>query len=187
MHSSRMTLALLMFALLLPGCGAPYVRVPPMEGDFALNDPNDGHIVKVEAASLRHVLLKYHQSAPYAIDLPAGTSSENYEWVLSNLPPGGVRVGKAPTDTPMYRVAQVFVKGNLAQADVIIPRPEGPRLVTIKCVPDLQGWYAAQSKLWNLPVEQALPQARPPIPRADELLEEEQAKEGEAGEGEAQP
>ena len=150
---------------LIGGCGGTYVNVPKLDGSPASQDPNLVVVRRVEAEALRHVLLRYPPEGPYAIELPDGTDDATYWWVLRNLPEGGEQIHRLPDDAeipPVYRVAQVVIRGLIAQVEVVIPpgRYEGDRLVSVFLSPDTEGWYANRSRLWTIPADQALRKIR---------------------------
>jgi hypothetical protein len=69
---------------------------------------------------------------------------------------------------PAYRVEQLHISGAHARADVVLPGPDGrERLVSVFEAIDLGGWYARRSKLWNIPVDEALRIVRAAPPGAE--------------------
>ena len=171
----------LQLLVLLAGCAAPRVNVPPLPGDLASHDPNGSGVLAVQVAALRHVLRDWppqrsagNDGEPgYAVVLPEGTTDKSYHRVLSQLPPGSTSDRAA--GLPTYTVAQVHMRGPHARVDVIKPDDVGgEQLVSAFGAIDISGWYIRRSKLWNIPVDQALRITRsagdetPPSERGEE-------------------
>ena len=154
--------ALLTVAAVASGCAGTYVNVPALDGSPASQNPNSTLVRNVEAEALRHVLNRYPPpDGEYAVALPAGTDDATYWWVLRHLPEGGQELRRIEDDQeipPVYRVAQVVVRGLVGQVEVVIPpdRHGEERLVSVFLSPDTEGWYANRSRLWTIPAHQAL-------------------------------
>ncbi|MEX2672884.1 MAG: hypothetical protein WD294_12335 [Phycisphaeraceae bacterium] len=148
--------------VLATGCSSNYVNVPTLDGSPASQDPNLVVVRRIEVEALNHVLRRYPPGPSYAIELPPGTDAPTYWWVLRKLPEGGQQLDQLPDDMevpPLYRVAQVVVRGMVAQVEVVVP-PGGiydhDRLVSVFLSPDMNGWYANRSRMWRIPADQAL-------------------------------
>lgn len=152
-------------ALTLTACGSPYVNIPPLEGDSpAAHNANGSSVVKVQTVALKHLVLRDNPTDGYVVQLPAGTTAATYAKVLDQLPagsqtPGG---GDAQGDLPHFEVAQVQVRGFSAQVDVIRPGHASGKqeLISVYLSVDMDGWYAKQTRVWRVPVDQALALAR---------------------------
>ncbi|QNN22450.1 hypothetical protein HED60_09240 [Planctomycetales bacterium ZRK34] len=169
----------LVFAVLsLTACGSPYVNIPPLQGDSpAAHDPDGASVAKVEAVALKHLIVRDNPADGYVVDLPAGTSKQTYAQVLDQLPVGAQTVGEGQSGLPHYEVAQVQVRGFSAQVDIIRPASAlgKQELVSVYVAVDMDGWYAQKTRVWRVPVDQALALARaaPPV----EEPAEEQAEQ----------
>lgn len=156
---------LLITLLFLTACAAPRVNLPALEGDSASHDPNIKAVALIEAAALRHVWTKWPpRNKPVAYKLPDGTLGVTFAAVQSRLPEGlSMPLHDAPEGTPVYEVAQLHIRRAFARADVIQPTEDGrTQLVSVFLSPDLGGaWFAHRSKLWTIPVEEALRISRP--------------------------
>lgn len=151
-------------ASILTGCGSLYVNLPPLPGDMATHWPNDNNVRTIEAAALVEVLKRYPPTGSYAIKLPAGTNSQTHNFVLAALPQSET-IGESSDPLPIYRVAELFIRGSHAYVDVVIP-PQGisrnEALVTVYLAPAIvDGWTVTYSRLWNIEVEKALRLTRP--------------------------
>ncbi len=132
-----------------------YVNIPAQEGTRgASSDPNTASVAKAQAAALAHVLTRWAPAGPYMVHLPNGSTAVTYEKVLSKLPgePVAFQAGE-----PTVRVAQVLIRNLHATLDIILPIDGKPAVVTVSLEPDFGSGYAiARTRVWNLPVEQAI-------------------------------
>lgn len=148
----------LLLPLLLAACSAPLVNIPPLPGDVASHDPNSAGVLAVEVTALNHVLRRWAPAGGiYAIELPPGTTNESYQSVIKQLPPGASTSEQYGGELPTYRIVQVYMRGAHARVDVIKPDDvAGEQLVSVFEAVDISGWYAQRSRLWNIPVDDAL-------------------------------
>ncbi|MDH3585271.1 MAG: hypothetical protein OER86_13790, partial [Phycisphaerae bacterium] len=162
----RSVLCAVASALLLGGCAAPYINIPPLPGNIAWADPDATSVRAVESLALGHVIDRW--PAPggrYAIQLPEGTADMTYGWVGSRL---SELVGSAPGsepaepaaeigEDPVYEVVRLRIRGARATVDVIKPALEDERrLVTVYLAMKYRGWFVERGRLWQVPVDQAL-------------------------------
>lgn len=158
-------ISILLVTLALAACAAPPVNIPALEGDTAFHGPNIRVVSIVEAAALRHVWIKWPpRQSPVAYKLPDGTQDFAFVAVQRRLPKGmAMPLHEAPEGTPVYEVAQLYIRRAFARADIIQPTEDGrTQLVSVFLSPDLGGgWFAHRSKLWNIPAEEALRINRP--------------------------
>ena len=140
------------------GCSAPLVNIPPLPGDVAWHDPNGEGVLAVEVTALNHVLRRWAPAAgAYAVELPPGTTPESYQRVIEQLPKGVSTPEQYGGELPTYRVAQVYMRGTHARVDIVKPDDlSGEQLVSVFEAVDISGWYAQRSRLWNVPVDDAL-------------------------------
>lgn len=148
------------------GCVAPsYINIPPLKGDTALHNPNDWVVRDVMVESLKKVIRDYPPAANYSVSFPQGVSEKSRALMIEKLPHGLETIWNSQNPTPIYAIKQVWVRGLNAQVDIIVPQIAGePRLVSVFCVTDIEGWYGRTSRIWRLPVEQALQLAQPVDP-----------------------
>jgi len=177
----RSVLCAVASALLLGGCAAPYINIPPLPGNIARANPDATSVRAVEALALGHVIDRW--PAPggrYAIQLPEGTADITYGWVGSRLaemtgsgPDAEVAEPAAPVaevgEDPVYEVVRLRIRASRATVDVIKPALEDERrLVTVYLAMKYSGWFVERSRLWQVPVDQALwtepAPERPPVP-----------------------
>ncbi|MBI1369438.1 MAG: hypothetical protein GC162_12390 [Planctomycetes bacterium] len=175
-------LAVIVVLAILGGCGSPYINLPGVEGDMASHDVNDINVRKVEAKALAYLLTRQPPTGQYAVALPPGSLTSTYNQVLAAVPAGGDRVTDADATIPVYRVAQVQVRGLSGQVDIIRPVGDGQReeLYSVFLETDIDGWYAAGGKLWHVPVDQALALARFEQPKPDKESEPAPAQPAES-------
>jgi len=152
---------MLVVAFSLVGCSAPYVNIPPLQGDApAMHSPNNGTVATVEAEALKYLIMQDAPPTTYIVQLPEATSEQTYNTVMSRLPDGAIRSADQTTGEPgpFYRVAQVQVRGFSSQVDIVRPRDAGGKteLVSVYLAVDIDGWYASSRRVWRIPVEQAL-------------------------------
>ena len=153
-----MTRLIYILPLLLSACAAPYVNIPPVKGDVAFHSPNGKGVIAVQTAALRYVVKRWPPKGDaYNVALPDGTTQESYRLVVGKLPEGVATPDQIGQPLPTYRVEQIHIEGPDARVDITLPGPDGrDRLVSVFEAIDMGGWYARRSKLWNIPVEEAL-------------------------------
>jgi hypothetical protein len=143
---------------ILAACSPPLVNIPPLEGDVASHNPNNSGVLAVQVTALNHVLRRWPpEGGVYAVALPEGTTEKSRQRVTEQLPVGIATPQEYDGPLPTYTVAQIYMRGPNARVDVIKPDERlGRRLVSVFQTVDISGWYAQRSKVWNIPVEQAL-------------------------------
>ncbi|MHC4994451.1 MAG: hypothetical protein ACYTGQ_05295, partial [Planctomycetota bacterium] len=144
------------------GCAAPsYINIPPLPGDTALHSPNGWVVRDVMVESLNRALKTFPPNGPYDVAFPPGVTDTSRDLMLAGLSPNQPE-GPNP-DAPLYRVAQVWVRGLSARVDIVVPNVAGEaRLVSVACTTDIEGWYAKPNpRVWRVPVPEALRLARP--------------------------
>lgn len=169
MFLRTMSIIGLLAALALGGC-ATYVNIPAQRGDLASHNPDDWTVREVTAAALTYLLTDPESSGTkvggqYAIVLPKNSKNSTYKWVTRNIPAGGDRISDEAGRIPVYRIAQVQVRGLSGQVDIVQPGPgDEEQLVSVYMKRDIDGWYGERDRLWRIPVGLALRAARPPLP-----------------------
>ena len=170
----RSVLCAVVSALLLGGCAAPYINIPPLPGNVAWADPDATAVRAVEALALGHVIERW--PAPggrYAIKLPEGTSDLTYGWVGSRLAElveapeaEAAEAAEETGEAPVYEVVRLRIRAARATVDVIKPALEDERrLVTVYLALKYRGWFVERGRLWQVPVDKALwtaPELEPP-------------------------
>ena len=156
-HAFKHVLILLtLFAAV--GCAAPsYVNIPPLAGDTALHNPNGWVVRAVMVESLKRVIRDYPPTSVYGVSLPQGVSEKSRALMIAKLPHGVTETWNPQNPVPIYSVRQVWVRGLNAQTDIVVPQIAGEeRLVSVFCVTDIEGWYGRTTRIWRLPIHQAL-------------------------------
>ncbi|MBI1372279.1 MAG: hypothetical protein GC159_05900 [Phycisphaera sp.] len=157
----------------LTGCGQTYVNIPPLPGDVAGHNVDSHNVANVESMALSHVIQENPPVGQYAVSLPPQTSSLTYNRVLAKLPKGSRRgatadSGVAPEtgsqSMPVFRIAQVKIKGLDAEVEVVRPTTDGPRLTSVYLRRDIDDWYVRWSRTWQLPLAEALKMVQPERP-----------------------
>ena len=138
------------------------MNIPALPGDVASDNPNSAGVLAVEITALNDVLKRWPpEGGAYAIVLPEGTSEKSYRRVIGQLPEGASSTEQFGGELPTYTVAQVYMRGAHARVDVIKPHDLlGQQLVSVYEAVDISGWYARRSKLWHMPVDQAIRMTR---------------------------
>jgi hypothetical protein len=164
-------LLVLITALILAGCGDPYINYPAQDQDVAWHQANSSIARSVQKAALQHVLKTWPPDGPYAVALPVGTNTETYNEVLGSLP-AGAATSETTETRPVYRVARIHIRGWNGQVDIIRPGGEtGQQLVSVYVSIDTQGWYATRHRVWRIPVDKALEISNPDLPPAAQTEE----------------
>ncbi|MBN8596817.1 MAG: hypothetical protein J0L78_03995 [Planctomycetes bacterium] len=122
------TLITLAGTIALASCTREYANYPPITGDdFATKNVNASFNMKnAMAAALRWTAMRYPppggDNAPFAINLPAGSSEETYERIVSLVGHGAQPISEANAKTlPVYHVTRVWLRGEIARIDIIRP------------------------------------------------------------------
>lgn len=157
--------SLVLTVCLLGGCTSPYINIPAQPSDVAAHDPNYNTVQRVEVAAMTAVLKQRAEAGSFTLKLPDGTLPSTYKWVLSQLPTGGNAWTKDGGFTPVYEVAAVYVRAGTAQVDVVRPIPgnaaSAGQLVSVYLDFTIEGWYAKRTRVWDIPVPDALKIAAP--------------------------
>lgn len=122
------TLLTLAGTIALASCTREYANYPPITGDeFATKNVNASFNMKnAMAAALRWTALRYPppggENAPFAINLPAGSSEETYQRVIELIGRGAQPVSEANANSlPVYHVTRVWLRGEIARIDIVRP------------------------------------------------------------------
>lgn len=122
------TLLALAGAIGAASCAREYANYPPITGDeFAVKNVNNSINMKnAIAAAVRWTAMRYPppggDGAPFAINLPAGTSEETYARVAGMVGKGAQPISEANAQTlPIYHVTRVWLRGEIARIDVVRP------------------------------------------------------------------
>ena len=164
MRPALLTVLVLVLSL-LSGCGSVYVNIPRQPSDVAGHNPNDGTVWRIEVAAMNHILQLRTEGGSYTLKLPEGTTQPNYDWVIARLPAGGNSWTQSGGFTPVYEIAAIYVRAAEGQVDVIRPAPgsnsSGGQLVSVYLTYGIDGWYVKRTRVWNIPVKEALKIAAP--------------------------
>lgn len=148
--------------LALAGC-SPYVNIPGEPGSVATASTNDLGVREAIAESLKLVIRQDPPAADWAIVLPEGTSDRNYAYVIEEVG-GGKRLADAAGDAPVYDVVSIRIRGLDGYVDLVPPveLTRGvARVQTVYLKHKLDQWHAQWSRLWHIPVADAMAIANP--------------------------
>lgn len=129
------------------GC-APWATYPPDEGGLDLSGPRTEPVPTLMIQAVLFMDSRYGTGDDFAINLPPGTPSKVYEWVIR-------RVGSGhPMEDPQeraYHVTKVRVRGLKAQVDVFYPkRPGEYQFATLSFQGDMiRGYELEGTRLWH--------------------------------------
>jgi len=163
MRTTMKIAATFVAASLLTGC-ATYTNIPGIPGDVASHSPNASGVPDVMARAIQAVADDLPFEGPYAFELPEGVTPETHSRVLMLLDDRAV--AESTPQTPVFKVAQVYLRGWYGQVDVI--RPENPadgpakspnveQVVTAKLrYEPFAGWRVRDLRLWRVPIAEAL-------------------------------
>ncbi|MGH7244673.1 MAG: hypothetical protein ACREJD_14770 [Phycisphaerales bacterium] len=122
------TLITLAGTIALASCAREYANYPPITGDeFAIKNVNNSVNMKnAIAAAIRWTALRYPppggDSAPFAINLPAGSSEETYQRIVALVGHGAQPISEANSKSmPIYHVTRVWLRGEIARIDIVRP------------------------------------------------------------------
>jgi hypothetical protein len=160
MRPALLTVLVLTLSL-LSGCGSVYVNIPRQPSDVAGHNPNDGTVWRIEVAAMNHILHLRTEGGAYTLKLPEGTTQPNYDWVIARLTAGGNSWTQSGGFAPVYEIAAIYVRAAEGQVDVIRPAPGGNQLVSVFLTYGIDGWYVKRTRVWNIPVKEALKIAAP--------------------------
>lgn len=162
------TLATLAGTIALASCTREYANYPPITGDeFATKNVNASFNMKnAIAAALRWTAMRYPppggENAPFAINLPAGSSEETYARVVALIGHGAQPISEAnATSLPVYHVTRVWLRGEIARIDIVRPvfeiadKPGGGRVyrgVEVRLAGGWKPWHVTGSSEYEIGV-----------------------------------
>jgi len=162
------TLLTLAGTIALASCAREYANYPPITGDeFAIKDVNNSMNMKnAMAAALRWTAMRYPppggDNAPFAINLPAGSSEETYARVASLIGHGAQPISEANAKSlPVYHITRVWLRGEIARIDVVRPvfevadKPTGGmvyRGVEVRLASGWSPWHVTGSSEYEIGV-----------------------------------
>ncbi len=150
-------LSVLVLGSAMWGC-SPYVNIPGEPGSVATESTNDLGVREAIAESLKLIMLREAPPADWALVLPEGTTQRNYAYVLDNVGAGS-RLADAADDAPVYEVISIQIRGLDGQVDIVPPveMTHGTaRVQTVYLRHRLDQWHAQRTRLWNIPVPEAM-------------------------------
>lgn len=103
------SLPFVLVALCLTAC-APYINIPPEDGDWAVNNPNNKTVRSVEVAAVRYALEREPIGGPYYLQLPEHSTPETYALVVHAL-------GSDAVVPPGIPVVEFDERGRLIETD----------------------------------------------------------------------
>lgn len=122
------TASLLALAAAAGSCAQEYANYPPITGDdFAAKNVNSPNMRNAMAAALRWTVLRYPPPGgtgpgTFAINLPAGTTEDTYDFVARTVGNGAVPVtAENASQIPVYHITRVWLRGSIARIDVVRP------------------------------------------------------------------
>ena len=137
-HRAALLLAGLLSALVLGGC-AGYGAFPRTDGARAIDDPSTPWMRQAMVTAITHVERLYPAPgsepftpnsdpsvARFAVNLPEGMPAGAYGSIVSNVGRGAVALSSDMTGLPVYHMAQIRVRGDGAEVDIVRPVFEDP-------------------------------------------------------------
>jgi len=178
-----------MYAASLTGC-VSYTTTPGSQSVTANEGVNTFQARRAMRAALRAVIARHPASGPdgrYAINFPAGTSSETAQDILATLPQGAVAPYEGMGEVPIYHISRLSTSAGTAKVDVIYPLRDfqGEKLrgnVTVWLAGGITGWSVERLQQWT-PSTMPVPRLWIPAPQAelDMQGDETQIQNDEAG------
>ncbi len=134
------------------GC-VSYTNVPVPNSAPAFKHANSGASIKVIVASIDRVVLRHpmrDRNGNYAVNLPAGTTPETANTIVSRLPDGAIVPFEGMSDTvPVYHISRVWLRGSSGKVDVVYPIDhETDGGVTVWVHGGDQPWYVERLQFW---------------------------------------
>ncbi len=166
-HSILKTLALstlIAAAATFTGCST-YINVPALDGDIAVNDPNDETVIKVIVAAIPYAVQEQNYKGTYQVQFPVGTRGIVAYDALTPIDDKALWRDPVNPELPVYQAAQVRVRSWVAEVDIVRPvNPTqlnlGNQLVTCFLKWDaVSGWTVKRTRIWTTTVENALRKA----------------------------
>ena len=134
------------------GC-VSYTNVPVPSSAPAFKHANSGASIKVIVASIDRVVLRHPKrdsNGNYAVNLPAGTTPETANTIVSRLPEGAIVPFEGMSDSvPVYHISRVWLRGSSGKVDVVYPiDSETDGGVTAWVHGGDQPWYVERLQFW---------------------------------------
>jgi hypothetical protein len=162
------TLITLAGTVALASCAREYANYPPITGDeFAIKNVNNSLNMKnAIAAALRWTAMRYPppggENAPFAINLPAGSSEETYQRIVTLIGHGAQPISEANAKSlPVYHVTRVWLRGEIARIDIVRPvfevadKPSGGHVyrgVEVRLAGGWNPWHVTGSSEYEIGV-----------------------------------
>lgn len=172
--ATRIIAGLAIASLTLSGC-VSYTNVPEPESAPAFKSANHFQAKKVTAAALAEIIERYPMrdaNGQYSVNLPAGTTLESAQEIVSNLPEGVVIPFEGmDASIPTYHIGRIWIRVSDAKVDVLYPARsfDGTGFVGNATV-----WINGGVRTWNInrvqhwaPGTIAVPPLYVPIPKAE--------------------
>lgn len=132
MNAKRMMIGgLIAAAALLGGCYGGYSSWPPVPGDTAGNNINEGSCPVVMATALRWTARRFPPVAqpeigveydvPFAVNLPPGADDDTHDYVVKWTGPHARAMTRQTEDLPTYHVKRIDLRGPVAEVDIVRP------------------------------------------------------------------
>ncbi len=122
--ATRIIAGLAIASLTLGGC-VSYTNVPEPESAPAFKSANHYQAKKVTAAALAEIIERYPMrdaQGRYSVNLPAGTTLESAQEIVSNLPEGVVIPFEGmDASIPTYHIGRIWIRVSDAKVDVLYP------------------------------------------------------------------
>lgn len=122
--ATRIIAGLAIASLTLGGC-VSYTNVPEPESAPAFKSANHFQAKKVTAAALAEIIERYPMrdaNGQYSVNLPAGTTLESAQEIVSNLPEGVVIPFEGmDASIPTYHIGRIWIRVSDAKVDVLYP------------------------------------------------------------------
>lgn len=154
-HRSALAVSLLLCAA-LSGC-APYVNIPPQQGDIARHNIDASSIRGITVPAVRAVVRQQPPDGPYVVELPESAQKLTYPAVLPRIgddahPPFAEGL---PQGAPVFEVVAIRIRGFDGEVDVVRPaRIGGRQLVTVYLRnPPFSDWTVERLRAWRGPVD----------------------------------
>lgn len=128
-------LALAGVGLSLSGC-IGHNNIEPIRGAVGFENPNNAPVPQVMVSALRWLVHRYPpqggESLPgmtepeaFAISFPSGVRGDIAEWIVRQTFPGKAQPLTAENESlPIYHIARVWVRGDMAYVDLFRPVPQ---------------------------------------------------------------
>lgn len=141
-------------ALAIGGC-VSYTNVPVPESAPAFQSANHRQSITVISRALEAVIMDHPVVGEYAINLPAGTTPETAQKIVTQLPIGAIVPFEGMDESiPVYSIGRVWIRASDAKVDVVYPfmRADGAsqdQSVTVWLNGGIRTWRVNRQQHWS--------------------------------------